>query len=52
MQKGGKVSCTYVTLRCSKRRREKLWAETSGGQNEHILPLSSDSECKTKNWHV
>ena len=49
MQKGGKVSYTYVALPCSKRRREKLWAETRGGQNEHILPLSSDSECKTKN---
>ena len=49
MQKGGKVSCTYVTLCCSKRRRAKLWAETRGGQNEHILPLSSDSERKTKN---
>ena len=45
MQKGGKVSCTYVMLR----RWEKLWAETRGSQNEHILPLSSDSERKTKN---
>ena len=48
MQKGGKVSCTYVMLR----RWEKLWAETRGSQNEHILPLSSDRECKTKNGHV
>jgi len=52
MQKGGKVSSTYVTLRCWKCRWKKLWAETRGGHNEHFLPLSSDSECKTKNWYV
>ena len=29
-----------------------MWAETRGGLGEHFMPLSTDSECKTKNWYL
>jgi len=31
---------------------KKLWAGKCGGQNRNFLPLSTDSDCKTKNWYV
>jgi len=45
MQKGCMVICIYVAQNVD---WKKLWAETRGGQNEHFLPLYSNSECKAK----